>query len=70
MRPYGNLYVSKFSLNGISNCHALKLIDGILYKSGLTQNYEKTNRKERKEREGKRVSESSCVSPISFTNFG
>jgi hypothetical protein len=31
--------------------------------SGLTQNYEKTNRKERKEREGKRVSESSCVSP-------
>jgi hypothetical protein len=32
--------------------------------AGLTQNYGKTNRKERKEREGKRVSESSCVSPI------
>jgi hypothetical protein len=31
---------------------------------GLTQNYEKTNRKERKEREGKRVSKSSCVSPM------
>jgi hypothetical protein len=32
--------------------------------TGLTQNYEKTNRKGRKGHEEIRVSESSCVSPM------
>lgn len=44
-----------------------KVIDLRYLIAGLTQNYGKTNRKGREGHEGKRVSESSCVSPKLIT---